>query len=298
MNIFSKIFDNWEIKAIISTLIVLFSPYQLSVTLLFIIIVIDTICGSFYAAKMGGFSSTGFKRVLGKIAAYAAAILVVRFAEAGIADIIETTAATHLIISFLIITEAISVLENLSLLGVPLPAGFVRIIEGNIKNNILKNLLSGGINKKEYESRIRDSVNFQIPGFKSKKFKKLIKLLPEEWIPAIRAIDMRLAGDTSGNADLIFFEVSGIVKITNSLITERWKASHVPAQCVELAAPFYISRMEKGMEPLEQLCKSQDTPDIKRKRIMECIIIALYKTVDELQKYEESLLKGKCDNPK
>jgi toxin secretion/phage lysis holin len=294
MNEFSKIFKNWELKAVFSAFVVLFAPYEWPVIMLLALIVIDTICGAFNAAKMGGFTSAGFKRSLAKMLTYAAAILVVRLSEVGISHIIETTAPTHIIISFLIITEAISVLENLSLLGVPLPVGFASIIEGHVKNSVLKILLSGSRSRKEYENKIRNSVNFQIPGFKSKKIKKLLKILSDEWAPAISAIDTQLAGNTTSSGDLIYYEVGGIIKITNSLTAEKWAASHVPAQCVEAVGAFYSAHMKKGLEPLEALCKSQDPPDIREKKILECIIIALYKTVDELQKDEANLLNGKC----
>lgn len=273
----------------------LLSPFKSSLMILLILIIMDTACGVFYAAKMKGLSSIGFRRGITKIALYFASILTLRMTEIGISSIVETTFPTLLIICYFIITEAISILENLTLLGVPLPGKITSIIAGSIKNETLKTLLFEGLNKNKYKKELANLINYQILGFKSKMVKKLIKAISEEWVPAVNILEIELSKADMENNDLLFYRVTSVIKITNTIINEKWSKTTPLKKCAQSLSKLYISAFLEYTDSINTICYKSEPLEKKKKQIIECIIVALYKTIEYIQKKETDLLKGKCD---
>ena len=144
-----KLADAWYVKMIFAVATALFSPFKISLFILISMILIDTLSGSIYAIRINKFNSKGFRRGLNKILIYFICILVVRLLEIGISPIFNTTHLTEFITGYLILTECLSALENLNLLGAPIPSGIAKIIIGNIKNNTFKQIVLDGVNKKK-----------------------------------------------------------------------------------------------------------------------------------------------------
>lgn len=297
MNMIYNIFDYWIVKLLLGSLLMLLSPFKSSLIILLTLLIMDTACGVFYAARMKALSSIGFRKGVTKIALYFASILTIRMAEIGISQIIETTFPTQLIIGYFIITEAISILENLTLLGVPLPSRITSIIAGTIKNETLKFLVLDGLNKNKYKNELANLINYQIPGFKSKVIKKLIKTISEEWIPAVNILEIELSKAEMENNDLLFYRVTSILKITNTIIYEKWSKTTPSKKCAESLSKLYIPAFSEYTDSINKICYMNEPLEKKKKEIIECIIVSLYKTIEYIQKKEIDLLKGKCDRP-
>jgi len=104
-----------------------FGSIELPFVILMILIIIDTATGISRAIKYDRFSSRGFRKLIKKIVLYSTCIVTVRLLEIGVLSLIKTSLLSQITVAFLIITEAISILENLTLLGTPIPAKLIKL---------------------------------------------------------------------------------------------------------------------------------------------------------------------------
>lgn len=97
----------------------------------YILIIFDTITGLFKAIKRKEVSSSSFFRVLIKCLVYFVLIITGRLVD----KIVPVNFASSIIESFLVVTEALSVIENLNHLGFPVPIQLVNILKHFSENN-------------------------------------------------------------------------------------------------------------------------------------------------------------------
>lgn len=262
------------------------SPFAFYIIILFIMIMLDTLFGLLYSLRIKKYSTKKFRRCLFKIVTYFTAVAVIRLVEEGIAGIVSTTLPTHIIVSFLIITEAISVLKNLALLGVPIPMGFVRIITGYIKSNILKDLIMESTEKQEYINEINDLIIYQIPTIKSDNLKMLLKIKFEEWSKALDNVDAALTSAAQNNPDLIYLRLQSLINAVNYSISEKWRDAGIPGACIDSFTKWRSARTERWLYSIKEACYSADSIENKRKQIIEKFVIMLYQTIIDIQKGE------------
>lgn len=85
------------------------------------LVLIDTVTGLAYAVKIGEVRSRGFYRVAVKLTMYFIMILVAKLVDKNI----PLDFASSMLKSFLVITEAISIFENIGRLGFPVPTSLL-----------------------------------------------------------------------------------------------------------------------------------------------------------------------------
>lgn len=134
--IWEAISNNWFTKALASVVFALvdalascdFLPSAETVTVIFTLIIFDTITGFAKAYKNNMVSSSGFFRFALKILIY-----FILLATGSILDhvlpIHNTLKALTVVSSFLAITEAISILENIADLGYAVPTKLVSLLK-------------------------------------------------------------------------------------------------------------------------------------------------------------------------
>lgn len=289
MEYLTKIYDMWLIKLIIGSVIMIFAPFKVGIWILFAFIITDTITGCFNAIRTRKFSSRKFQKSVKKIATYFTAIVVVRLLEIGIASIIETTMITRLITSFLILTEAISILENLTLLGVPLPPEVLKIILGNLNFGKFYDIFGKGFDKQRYLTEIDEIIQYQVPVIKSSFSQKLLRIKLEEWQNAINIIDEQMSGNSSNNNDLLFYRISSLANTTNNLINEKWVEEGIPKEYINAFNDCHKQRISKWISNIKTICYSSESIENKKKAVIEGTITALYETVIDIQKGEDLL---------
>jgi len=100
----------------------------------YLLIIMDTTLGLLAACKNEQASSSAFFRVLIKILVYFIMIVTGRVVD----QVIPIAFASSIIESFLVMTEALSILENSSKLGIPIPIKLVKMLKqvGDYKNNL------------------------------------------------------------------------------------------------------------------------------------------------------------------
>ena len=157
--IWDAISNNWLVKSLASIGFALidtiascdFLPSAETVTVIFTLIIFDTITGFSKAYKNHAISSAGFFRFALKIVIY-----FILLATGSILDYVlpihSALRALTVVSSFLAITEAISILENISALGYGVPSKLVSLLKLTRKSyNSLDS--DDAVVKKESESR-------------------------------------------------------------------------------------------------------------------------------------------------
>jgi len=120
-----KIFYHPEIKIMAASLFVCFDwifngKYE-AVYIIFTLLIIDNITGIWYAWKTKNINSRDFSRSPQKILIYFIMLIVSRMVD----KTLPITAASSIMDAFIVCTEAISILENISKLGYPVPTFLV-----------------------------------------------------------------------------------------------------------------------------------------------------------------------------
>ena len=102
----------------------IFSDHKVLIAV-YTLIAIDTVLGFLAACRRKEISSSAFFRVLIKCTVYFAMILTGRLVD----QVVPIAFASSIIESFLVMTEALSILENSSKLGVPIPIKLVKMLK-------------------------------------------------------------------------------------------------------------------------------------------------------------------------
>jgi toxin secretion/phage lysis holin len=120
-HVVSQLFDHFSIKGIISLIFLLvswvFDGKVESLAIIYLLIFIDTFTGLQVAIQQKNISSNKFYRVVTKCAAYFTMMMVSRLVD----KTLPLAFASPIMDSFLVTTEAFSILENFSKLGYPVP---------------------------------------------------------------------------------------------------------------------------------------------------------------------------------
>jgi toxin secretion/phage lysis holin len=283
---FTKIFQMWQVKLFIGSILVVFSPFKEILWILLVFIIIDTVTGCCNAIKSRKFSSKRFRKGVKKIITYSTSIVVVRLLEVGIAPLIQTNMITRLITTFLILTEAISILENLTMCGVPLPPGILRLILESLNFQRFYDIFGGGFDRQRYIIEIDEIIRYQVPLVKSEYTQKLLKINFEEWENAINFIDNELSKNVPDSNDLLFYRLSGLINSTNNMINDKWIEEEIPKGCIDNFNISHEKRVKNWINDIKEICYKSENNDNKRKAIIERTIITLYQTVIDAQKGE------------
>lgn len=125
----TKIIELFHIKIIIAFLFaylasVFKSNYDILISL-YLLILFDTITGVYVAIRAQTVSSRGFYRVAIKCLVYFIMLIVGRLVDKHC----PVAVSSSIMDSFLVITESISILENLGKLGFPVPTKLLNILK-------------------------------------------------------------------------------------------------------------------------------------------------------------------------
>lgn len=284
MNYLDKMFNSWLGKLIISVLVTLFSPFQVPLIVLCAMIVIDTITGSLYALSISKFSSKRFKLGLRKILLYFTCILVVRLIEIGVSGFLSMGYLTGFIGSYLILTEGFSTLENLTLLGVPLPYKIKEIIIKQLNNKDLGKFLSDGMGSKEYIQEILDMAEYHVPQTNNKDLKNVIDIMLHEWVQFVNILNTNFYNNFNEDTELVYFRVSSLINATMNRIFDRLSHEVITKEILDAFNAVQKNKINSFMNDIKNICCNSETSDRKKQQIIEKVISMLYQTLTDLQK--------------
>lgn len=260
-----------------------FGSLQSSYYILLILIGLDTITGIAAALKYKRFNSKGMQKLIKKIITYSTAIVTVRLLEIGILSLYETTLLTQIIVAFLVITEAISVLENLAILGVPIPNSLLTFLLKNIKIPGLENVM--GINKGEQNeiAEIEEIIRYQVPAIEDEHVRRLLRIEFEAWKDLAVQLDNVFREKEDSN-DIIYYRVITLMQLTFKEIEDKWKEENIVGEYLEKFAGERQAKVDRWLQKVRSICFSADSPEKKKERIIEAIIILLYQTIIDVRK--------------
>ncbi|MEA4846001.1 MAG: phage holin family protein [Clostridiaceae bacterium] len=255
---------------------------RMSYIILLILIILDTLTGVAKAIKLQHFTSKGLQRFLKKAITYTTAIITVRLLEIGILSIYETTMLSQVIAAYLIITESISVLENITVLGVPIPSNFVGVLISYIKIPGFAKMLQMGKERENDISEIDDIINYQIPAIDNEKTRRLLEIKFEVWKRILIQVDEGIS-DKITSDDILFYKVMSLIEIGFKEMEEQWR-EEIPREHIEVFKWWHQNRVNSWLNKIYAICYSENSLYEKKEQIIESIVVILYQTIIDAQK--------------
>ncbi|MCX7884807.1 MAG: phage holin family protein [Caloramator sp.] len=292
MDYISKVFEMWQIKLIAGSFFIIFSPFKVSIIVLFILIIIDTITACSYAIKIKKFTSRRFQRAVKKIAVYFTTVFVVRLLEIGIETLIQTNMVTRLILSFLILTEAISILENLTLLGLPISPKIIKLLIGSLNLNKFSGLFGKDFDKQFYNKEIDDIIQYQLNYINTEDIKRMLKIELEELKNALSLIEIQTSSYNSENKDLLFYRISSLIDATKKALLDKWNDEDIDENIMHKYANCHGKRFERLIEDIRVICYSNEEIEKKKNMIADSVMTFIYKLIADIQKGELNCKQG------
>ena len=264
----------------------IFTSMQTSYIILLVLIILDTFTGIYTAIKYKRFSSVGLRKSTKKIITYTLSIITVKLLETILDPIVTTIMLSQIVIAFLAITEGISILENLTLLGVPIPSNILPLLIKTLKIPGLNSLLEHSNQKKKDFSAIDDIddiINYQIPTFEDKYMRIFLKIKYDAWKSVINQITL-IDETTNDNPDILFCKILSLVELGLNDMNKRWAEEKIPTKYIENFSQEHQPKSDKCLEKLKITCYSEKTTREKKDQIIDCIIITLYQTIIDARK--------------
>ncbi|MTI46606.1 phage holin family protein [Sporosalibacterium faouarense] len=257
----------------------LFGTINISYIVLLILIALDTFTGMSVALKYHRFSSKGLCKLLKKIITYSMAILTIRLLEVGILTIVETIFISQVVVTFLQVTETVSILENLTLLGVPLPANFINFLIKHIKIPGLSDAIRLGRNEQKDLTEIDDIINYQIPTFEDKNVRELLKIKFNFWRTI--AFNIRTIFDDNNNtsSEHIYYKFMSLMEIELKDMNKELKNADIPNEYLEKFEKNYRPQVDSFLQYMKGVCNSEKNNDEIKDDIINKIVVLSYETI-------------------
>ncbi len=270
----------YGVSGIIGFLCEMFNILQTSYIILLMLIILDTITGIFTAIKYKRFSSTGLRKSTKKIITYSLCLITVRLLETLLNSLITTTMLSQIIIAFLAITESVSILENLTLLGVPIPSNLLPILIKSLKIPGLNSIIQPSKDNHIEFSDIDDIINYQIPAFEDKYVRNFLKIkcnVMKSIINQILLIDEK----SNDNPDVLFYRILSTIELGLKDMDKKWSEEKIPSNYMEIFSKVTQPKEDNCLAKLKIICYSIKTTREKKSQIIDCIVIVLYQTIIE-----------------
>lgn len=273
----------YGVSGILGFLSEMFASMQTSYIILLVLIILDTFVGIYTAIKYKRFSSTGLRKATKKVITYTLCIITVRLLETILNPLITTSMLSQIIIAFLGITESVSILENLTLLGVPITANIIPLLIKTLKIPGLNTILESSKNKKNDFSDIDDIINYQIPAFEDKYIRRFLEINCDVMKAIINQI-LLIDETTSGNPDILFYKILSTVELGFNDMNKKWEEEKIPTKYIKNLSWQNQPKVNKCIGKLKSICYSDKSTSEKKNQIIDCIVIILYQTIIEARK--------------
>lgn len=282
----------WYIKAIFGFFLSLFAPIQTSVIITFIMILLDTITGIATAIKRKRFNSKHLKKGFKKVVIYSACLLTIRLVEVGVLGNMASKVISQIMAGFLIVTEATSILENLKVLGLPLPITFLNLL---FKQPLEEIVLRNQKERRELGD-IEDILYFLVPTIKADNMRKLMQIKVESSLGIAKDIIAYLDGLEKSDNELIYYKVSSIIEKGFKEMHENWVEEGIPQECIKNFSKWRDSRIQNWMKDVKEICYRIIPADKKKDELLKKLTILLYNTISDVQKGESEIACKGCEN--
>ena len=271
------------VSGILGFLSEIFTSIQTSYIILLVLIILDTLIGISTAIKYKRFCSKGLCKFTKKVMTYTISIITVRLLEIILDPLVATTMLSQIIVAFLAITESVSILENLTLLGAPIPSNILPLLRKILKIPGSNTILETWKDKEKEFSDIDDIINYQIPTFEDKNMRTFLEIRYNAWKSIINQV-MLIDETTNDNPDILFYKILSFVELGLVDMNKKWAEENIPAKYIKNFSQENQSKIDKCLEKLKITCYSQKTTKEKKDQIIDCIVIILYQTIIDARK--------------
>lgn len=283
MNKYAGLLEIGIFTSIFGILTEFFASIQVSYIVLLVLIGIDTTTGMAKALKYKRFSSKGLSRIAKKFITYSLAIISVRLLEYGILNLYETTLITQILLAYLVITETISILENLTALGVPIPSNFIPIIIKNLRIPFLKDSFAEEQNKLNYRVELDYIINHILPTIEDNDTRNILDTFLGVWKDILPQIATLINNEKYSN-DLIYTKMLSLIELSYKEITQLIKEEELNSKKVKLFINFLQERNIELQTKIEKISYSSDSSKNKTEQIILTIMTYIYTVVLEVKK--------------
>jgi toxin secretion/phage lysis holin len=273
----------YEVSGILGFLCEIFTSMQTPYIILLLLIILDTVTGISTAIKYKRFSSTGLRKATKKIITYTLCLITVRLLETTLNPLVTTAMLSEIIMAFLAITESVSILENLILLGVPIPSNILLVLIKNLNVPGLNTMLETSLDKHSGISDIDDIINYQIPDFEDKYMRSFLEIKCNVMKSIINQI-MLINETTNDNPDILFYKILSSIELGVNDMNKKWVSEKIPIKLIKSFSDINQPKVDKCLEKLKISCYSgRTTKDIKDE-IIDCIVVIIYQTIIDAHK--------------
>jgi len=290
MDSFKNLGNLWQSKVLTGLLITIFTPVQASFIILLALILIDTFTGIALACRFKRFSSNGLRKAVNKIAMYSISIITARLLEMGILYFYQTFFVSQFIVGFLILTEVISIIENLVLLGVPIPKDFISVLLKNIKIFGLEGIVRRSIEDYSEAKEIEEIINYQLPVIKNQQMRKLLEIEFEGWSKVILFIKRSIEDEREASGDMIYYKILAYIETVRKEEDERRRELNISKNCIEEFDKWHVHRKDLFLQNIKSICYAVKEQKDKKQDFVDRVMILIYQTVLDAHKSERQLI--------
>ena len=256
----------------------------MSYIILLILLVIDTATGMAAAVKYRRFSSRGLCKFTKKAITYTTSIITVKLLEIGVVSLVKTDLLSHLMVAFLQITETISILENLTILGVPIPSNFIKVLINHLKIPGLENALKMSRSEDKNIDDIDEMIKYQLPAINNQHIRNLLEIKLDVWKTIAYQIQHTMQGEQNDQGELLYYKILFFVETGFQEIKERWKEEKIPSEYIDKFYKKHQPRVDRWLQKAKSICYSNETVQVKKQLVIDSLLVMLYQTVLDAHK--------------
>lgn len=279
MNRTMYIIEVFCLSGVVGVMFRLLGNIELPYIILLMLVVLDTVTGVAVALKHRRFSSEGLGKLIKKVITYTVSIITIRLLEIGILPFVETTWLSQMLVAFLEIKEAISTLENLTLLGVPIPANFTSLLLNHLKIPAVSKALRLEINNEKDLSEIDEIIQYQLPLFENNHIRRMLEINFKAWKKIIMQINHMFDNQTQVSNELMHYKILALIELELTEAEKQWSDEKIPKEYINKFHRCHQAKLGKLFRAIERACFSQQSTRDKKEQVVDSIITSLYQTV-------------------
>jgi len=274
----------WCVSGILGIVSKFLGSIEMSYIILLILLVIDTATGMAAAVKYRRFSSRGLCKFTKKAITYTTSIITVKLLEIGVVSLVKTDLLSHLMVAFLQITETISILENLTILGVPIPSNFIKVLINHLKIPGLENALKMSRSEDKNIDDIDEMIKYQLPAINNQHIRNLLEIKLDVWKTIAYQIQHTMQGEQNDQGELLYYKILFFVETGFQEIKERWKEEKIPSEYIDKFYKKHQPRVDRWLQKAKSICYSNETVQVKKQLVIDSLLVMLYQTVLDAHK--------------
>ncbi len=270
-------------KAIVGIIGVSLVPNQGVLCAAALVFSIDFLLGISLALKMGRFSSAGLRRGFVKLALYALLICAVSVPEN---EFFGTSYATRAVTGLIVLTELISILENMTLLGLPVP--FSRQLMKMVADKARLYGLSPStatIDGSPVLIDLMDLLNERIPTLLHSELRVPMKIYVRVWINFAASLKVDYM---AGSPDIMFERVNQQIDLAVTRAVTTFREQGVPEKHVRVFLDTWNADLLARLKAqLAQVCgASKLTGEARLYALRDFVALMLYRLMAAVRRFD------------